>query len=101
MAAFDSIPDLYVLLSAIAKEDVVIRKRLQTGGFSDSQAATLDRIGVDEVVAVLGNVAGHGARRLLGHLDAEPVIENAGVPVAVIRAHGRGKVCGFGAVTVH
>ena len=84
----DGIPDLYILLSAIAKEDVVIRKCLQTGGFPDSQAATLDRVGVDEVVAIFGDVAGHGARRLLSNLDAEPVIEDAGVPVAVVRADG-------------
>ena len=82
------IPDLHVLLSAIAEEDVVIRKCLKTGGFPDSQAATLDRVGVDEVVAILGDVAGNGARRLLTNLDAEPVIEDAGVPVAVVRADG-------------
>lgn len=84
----NGIPDLYILLSAIAEKKVVIRKCLQTGGFPHGQAATLDRVGVDEEVAIFGDVAGHGARRLLSYLDAEPVIEDASVPVAVVRAYG-------------
>ena len=50
------VADLCVLFRAIALEKVVIRKRLKTGGLSHRQAATLGRIGMDEVMPVLGDM---------------------------------------------
>lgn len=61
----DCIAHLDVLLGSASTEEVVVRKRLKTGGFSDRYASALARVGVDEVVAVLRYVTGDSATRLV------------------------------------
>ena len=45
------------LLRSVALKKVVVWERLEAGGLPDRQAATLGRIRMNEVVAVLGDVA--------------------------------------------
>lgn len=61
------------LLSSVSLEKIVVRERLQTGGLSDRQGAALLRIGMDEVVSILGNMAGNGSCRFFETLNPEPV----------------------------
>ena len=78
------IPNLYVLLGSVSHEEIIIRERLQTCGFSYRKASTLERIWMYEVVAIFRNVAGYGRGRFLRELHTEAVIECAGTPVSVI-----------------
>lgn len=94
----DGIPDLDVLLRPIAEEQIVVGEGLKAGGFADSQAAALPRIRMDEVVSVLGDVAGNGCRGFLRQLNPESVIEHTAVPVLVVRAEGKREVRGLWAV---
>ena len=50
------ISDLGVLLCAVTGEEVVIRERLESGGFPDRQTSTLGWVVVDVVMAILGDV---------------------------------------------
>ena len=52
----DSVAHLNVLLGTRALEEVVVREGLQTRRFSHGEAATLARVGVDEIMTVLRNV---------------------------------------------
>jgi hypothetical protein len=47
-------------LGAIAAEEIVVGKGLQSGSLTHSQAAVLCRIWMNEIVTVLRNVGGHG-----------------------------------------
>jgi hypothetical protein len=47
------VPDLDVLLGSVALEEIVVWKRLEPRGFTYSQTATLERIWVNKIVAVL------------------------------------------------
>jgi hypothetical protein len=78
-----SVSDLDVLLSAIPEEQVVVGECLQLGCFMHGQAAALHRVGMNEVVAIL---------------DPKAVIEDATVPIAMIRAQREGKIVGLWAV---
>src|SRR5690606_23067944 len=53
------VPYLDGLLGTVAHEQVVIGKGLQPGSLAHRQAAALQRIGMDEVMTVLRNVAGY------------------------------------------
>lgn len=75
-----------VLLRPIAEEEIVVREGLKAGRLAHGEAAALHRIGVNEVVPILRDVAGDRGRRLPGELDAEAIVENAAVPVAVVWA---------------
>jgi hypothetical protein len=44
-----------------AREEIVVWEGLEPSGLADSHAAALGGVPVDEVVAVLGDVAGDGA----------------------------------------
>ena len=81
----NGVADLHILLSAIAFEEIVVGKRLETRGFPHGQAAALLRVRVNEIMPVLGDVAGDGRGRLAPQLDTETVGKLAGIPVAVIR----------------
>ena len=69
------VANLCVLFRAIALEEVVIRKRLKAGGISHRQAATLGRVGMDEVMPVLGDVGDNRGLWVPGNLDPEAVFE--------------------------
>lgn len=79
------IPYLNELLGAVAPENIIVRKGLESRCFAHGQAAALRRIGMDESMAIFGNVAGDGGARLIAQLDAESVGEFAAFPVAVRR----------------
>jgi hypothetical protein len=53
---------------------------------------------VDEVVAILRDVARDRGRCLFRQLNAEAVVEDTAVPVAVIRAEHQGEIGGLRAV---
>lgn len=72
---WNCVADLVVLLGARALEEIVIRKGLEAGGFADGKAATLRRIGVNIVVAVLRNVRNDGSGRAVRNLHTEPIVE--------------------------
>jgi hypothetical protein len=92
---WDCISNLDVLLCPVAEEQVVVREGLQPGGLADCQAATLRRVWMDEVVPVFGDVACHGSCSFMGQLNPETVAEDTAVPVLVIGAERRGKICGL------
>ncbi len=52
------VSNLHVGFGSVAKEQIVVRECLQPGRFPHGQTAALKRVRVDEVVAVLGDVAG-------------------------------------------
>ena len=64
------IADLGVLLRAIAREEVVVRERLQSGGLPDREASALGRVVVDVVVAILRDVRNDGRGRVSGALHS-------------------------------
>lgn len=88
---------LYILLGAVSQKRVVVGKCLQPRGLADGQAAALGRVRVDEIVPVLGNMAGDRRRRAVGKLNPEAIIEFAALPVAVIGSQGCRKIRGPGA----
>lgn len=89
------IPYLVELCGPGAGEEIVVGEGLETGALADGHAAALGGVPVDEVVAVLGDVAGDGARRAVGQLHAEPVGKVAGGPVGVVgREEGGEPVAG-------
>lgn len=71
----DSIAYLMILHGAWTAEEIVIREGLQPRRLAHRQGADLSRVGVDEIVSVLGDVAGHGAGGAITHLDAEAIRE--------------------------
>ena len=97
-ARWDCISNLDVLLCPDAEKQIVIREGLQPGGFAHCQAATLDRIMMNEVVPVFGDVAGNGCCGLVGQLNPETVAEDTAVPVLVVGAEREGKSCRLRAV---
>ena len=64
-----------VLLSAVAREDVVVGKRLEPCCFPDRETSALGGVVVDVVVPVLGNVSHHRGGRFVPALHAEPILE--------------------------
>src|SRR3546814_5151379 len=66
---------LGVLLSAVAREDVVVGKRLEPCCFPDRETSALGGVVVDVVVPVLGNVSHHRGGRFVHALHAEPILE--------------------------
>ena len=97
LPARDRIPDLDILLGSIAEEQIVVRKGLKPGGLAHRQASTLQWVMMDEVVPVLGDVAGHCRRRLVGELNTETVVERTTMPIPVIGAELRWEFCRLGA----
>lgn len=85
---WNRVPDLDILLGPVAEEQIVVGEGLQPGSLADGQAATLQRIRMDEVVSVLGDVAGNCRRGFLCQLNPESVVEHTAVPVLVVRAEG-------------
>ena len=67
------VSNLFVLLSAVAAEDIVIRERLKSRGFSRCHASTLQRVIVDVVVAILRDVTDNRSRRLVAELNPETI----------------------------
>ena len=51
------ISNLHILLGPISKEEIIIREGLQASGLTHRQATALQRVGMDEVVPVLGDMA--------------------------------------------
>jgi len=82
----DRITDL-VLLGLVALEEVVIRKRLQPCSFPRCQTATLHRVEVYVVVAVLADVRSNGRRRAVLQLHPEAVVKQL-APVFQGTLHG-------------
>ena len=69
------IADLGILLSTVAREEVVIRERLQPGSLSDRQAPALGRVVVDVIVPILSDMRDDGCGRIPGALHPESVLE--------------------------
>ena len=95
------VSDLDILLGPIAEEQVVVGEGLQPSGLAHGQAPALHRIGMDEVMSILGDMARYGSRGRVGQLDSKTVIEDTAVPVPVIRAEREGKIGGLWAVAAH
>jgi len=95
------VPDLHILLRSVTEKQIVIREGLKPGGLAYGEAAALRWIRVDEVVAVLRDVARDRARGLPGQLDPEAVVEHAAVPVAVVGAEREREIGRLGAVAAH
>lgn len=93
------IADLDILLRAVSKEQVVVRKSLQPRSFSDRQASALQRIGMDVIVTILRNVAGNRRAGLMAELDAKAVVELAAGPTAMLRGECLRKDIGAWTVT--
>ena len=53
-----SVPNLNELLCSIAKKLIIVRKSLKSSHLSHYETPTLGWVGVDEIVAILRNVAG-------------------------------------------
>ena len=67
------IANLDVLFSSWPAEEVIVWKGLKPCGLPDRKAASLHRVGVNEVMSILGNVTGDGGGRLLCNLNLEAV----------------------------
>ena len=91
------ISNLGVLRCPVPQEDIGVREGLQSCCFPHGQAATLLRPGMDEGMAVLGNVAGNGHAVPVADLDSEPVLEDRfaevlGIDIPVVGQEAPGKV---------
>lgn len=95
------VSDLDILLGPVAQEQVVVGEGLQPGGLAHGQAAALHRIGMNEVMSILGDMARYRSRGRVGQLDSKSVVEDAAVPVPVIRAEREGEIGGLWAVAAH
>jgi hypothetical protein len=84
MAARHGVTNLNKLLCPVALEEIIVWKCLQAGSLSDGQTAALRRIGMDEIMPVLGNMARDGCCRAIPELNPEAVRKFAGPPVAMI-----------------
>ncbi len=78
------ISDLHILLSSISEKKVVVRKSLQSCSLAYRQTATLQGVGMYEVVAVFRYMAGYGRRRLILELYPEAVSKYPAMPVPMI-----------------
>lgn len=94
------VSDLHILLCTISKEQVVVRKSLQSRSFADSQAAALNSIWMNEIVSVFRDMAGHSRGRLVSDLYPETVVEYARMPIAMIGTEFYRKINGFRAVSM-
>ena len=63
---WDSVAHLDLLLSLSAVEEIIVRERLETGHFPHGETPALTWIGMDVVVAVLGNVAHYRGAWVIG-----------------------------------
>ena len=79
-----SIANLDILLRAVAEEQVIVGKGLQTSSFANRKATALDRIGVNEVVAILRDVARDGRGWRSPALNSKAIGKFAAVPVLVV-----------------
>ena len=91
----NGVAHLDVLLRARPVKEVVVRKRLETRHFSHGETPALTRIWMNEVVAVLRQVARDGCARAIGELHAVAVVEIARVPVRVAGHERHGEVEGL------
>lgn len=69
------VSDLMVLLRAGSGKKVVVGKGLQARRLPNSEAATLHRVGVNEVMAILGDVGGDRGGGAATELHAKPVVK--------------------------
>ncbi len=67
------VSDLLVLFGAWANEKVVVRKGLKPGSLSDRETPALQRIRVNKVMAILGDMRCHCRGRFVFHLHTESV----------------------------
>ena len=81
----DGVSHLHVLLRAVAMEEVVVGERLESGHLPHGETANLTRIGMNEVVAVLGEVARDRGAGAVAKLHPVPVVELSRVPARVRR----------------
>ena len=86
------VADLHELLRSVAFKKVVVRKGLKAGCFADGQRAALQRVRVNEVVPVLGNVARYGSAWPIPALNPKAISELARRPVCVCRRQIQWKV---------
>ena len=80
----DGIANLMILPSPAAVKKVVVRKSLKSRSLPHRQRSTLCRVRVDEVVPILGDVAGYSSRRAIFHVGAKAVRKMPCFPVLVI-----------------
>src|SRR5690606_27409033 len=85
----NSITHLMELLGAGSKEKVVVGESLQTRRLPHSQTAALFCIIVNEVVPILGYMAGNGRRWLVSKLNPESVAKAPTFPTTVIGLEAR------------
>ena len=69
------VADLSILRGARTAEEVVVGKCLDARSFAYGQAATLRRVIVDIVMAVLRDMASDSRRGAIRHLNAKAIIE--------------------------
>ena len=67
------VSDLLVLFGARANEEVIVRKGLKPGSLPHREAPALQRIRMNKVMAVLGDMRCHCRRRLVFHLYTESI----------------------------
>lgn len=72
-----SVSNLVILLCPVPLKEVVVRKGLEPGRLPHRQTAALAWIRMDEVMAVLGDVAGDRRARSLKPLNPEAIDELA------------------------
>jgi len=87
-----SVSNLYILLGSTANEEVVVWKRLDSCRLSDSQASTLNRIVVNEVVSIFRNVASDSRSRSVGQLHSVAVCKVACMPIQMFGREDGGKL---------
>ena len=73
------------LASAVAKEMIVVRERLQPSCLAYGQTSALGGIRVYVIVSILRDMAGYCRGRRIPTLNAETVTEFAAVPICVCR----------------
>ena len=95
------VSDLDILLCPVAKKQIIIGKCLQPSCFAHRQAPALDRIGVDEVMSILGDVACYCGRGCVSQLNSKSISEDAAVPIPVIWAQREREVSSLWAIASH
>ena len=88
----DGVADLPVLPALRSLEEVIVGEGLQSGGFPHREATHLTRIGMNEIVPVLLQVAGNSQTRLALQLHLEAIYKLATFPVLVLRVQSLRKL---------
>ena len=92
----DRVSNLYVLLGAVAMKEVVVGEGLESRRLPHGEAPDLTRIGMNEVMTVLREVARNRGTGAIAELYPKAVVELSRAPVCVKGYERVGKIKGVG-----